>query len=1251
MRIPLVLAVLVSVLITSCSREEPESASPNPSETASESEVGSRAASDGGPSERPVDSGAEPSIAAKTEGPSSEASERTIEVIVEPAEIGTIIVVADTRGDESPRTFPGPRARVDAQPERAYRVHAFTDESISSTAIALAGEPVTLELRPRPRLSGTVTGGGEPVEAELQLGAWAADFESRWQTVTNSGRFAIEGLEPGFYALRVKSLDDRFGSRLVPVDLVSGKLADVRIDLDPTPSPGSQTRPHWEATVVDRDTGEPIAGAKAESGPIGEVVTTDDGGRLRLLQARTVTVRRAGYCTATFARSRGKRLELVSGRRVAGRVVDESGKPIRAATISVGASVRLGQFLDTVSANENGDFEVWLAAEATRMWLTIADDRHIPRFIEVTEISEEALQIGTVQLAAGATAILELQSRSSKRPIANTEILSRLIEVPDSRVGTAFERRGTTTARGRVVIHGLAPGEYRVGSGENVVFTVGIGESFLRRADLLSADETALTDIRITADGVPVEGARVEGSQLGTVYTSPEGVARVHGHPPLRLRVTPTTDLLPELMTYDRQIYQGQSIPRRVELHRRAEVRGQVLFEGKPAAGFRIEASTDGYRARLTADGEGRFRLDVPSKGPWKLVAQRLEDGAGERIEVPSLEDVPESWVLHATPKRGSWWRRIVDDPIDALPVLRADFIHPLRKSVLSTCAPAVGIDRVAYSNSREIVVQSFDSAETLGRTTCELPVLQMSYGAEGSRLIVMTPHDVLALDAQSLEEVWHLPRIAPRSIDLTPDGRTIAISSQRAVRIIEVETGRERSSVEAGSYAVWSADGKSLFARNGGKVECYPGQGGEVNWEEPTTALDQGRSSWNAPMFRAPGFGGVLILTLDGLYHLPGGKAKANLVFELPGEWSSDWGGVCRTEHGFLLRITQVPPSGRPTPKDFQPVMVVEFTGGRKLEHRVWAERNLARISLVSDPSGKRVFGFVPHRFFQFDRSFWGKDCEVADWGLLEPDGRVWTTRARLDVQSGRTAVLEDQGGEVVKSSTHWIARPNRDQPVMIERASGRERPIVGPPEELLNTSRIWLSDGGTYLATIEQGEEVWPVLSLWNLETGHRLYEILLEQGPMQLSPDGVSRSGYVVGSRKDAVVGLDQSGNEAWSVVNHGTKRTTVAGERVATANRLLDAKTGAEILKVSKEGRSELVDNLLGLYGRFGDPRLDGRLRLVDAETGQYLVLIDLPRELSDVRFCGITPDRTRLLVIAQVEGRQEPGQFLLTLEPQ
>jgi protocatechuate 3,4-dioxygenase beta subunit len=493
--------------------------------------------------------------------------------------------------------------------------------------------------------------------------SWSSGLAEKKATSDSAGSFAIPNLVPGQFQLQGRH--QGFAPLFVPGIAVPAGTA--RIDLgaltlergaaiegrvtDPAGVPLSETEVNLSPAP------DPAAARILDTRTLAEwpVARTDAEGRFRFEDLRqgarfNLRVGHPGYVPAVVhsveAPTREPlRIELKTGRAVAGRVKSPEGKPVPGAEVFLQADPASGQ-RSLGATDEEGRFRsagiqpgtVELAAHAPGYPLAILQNVRIPEDGDVEGL-EITLHKGSV---------LEIQVLDSRRqPVAGALVVAH-IDDPGSWVRLRWiPHQCETDEAGRCRLDELDLGTYRVFAQSEkhgqIQDTVEIAPGVNRR-DLVFPSGVTVSGRVIDETGAPVGGAALSLSPVGSgssfeafslgdgsfqLPAVTDGTYRLSGAAPGFAETA-----LPEEVQVAGQEVRGLTL----RLSRGATLTGKVIgLDPEELAGVSITALRMDEDLSFTqpllgqTDREGRYRLSELAAGDWRITAE----ARGRSIQQP----------------------------------------------------------------------------------------------------------------------------------------------------------------------------------------------------------------------------------------------------------------------------------------------------------------------------------------------------------------------------------------------------------------------------------------------------------------------------------------------------------------------------------------------------------------------------------------------------------------------------------------
>jgi protocatechuate 3,4-dioxygenase beta subunit len=522
---------------------------------------------------------------------------------------------------------------------------------LPAAAVVREGERSNLRVsldRLREALGAVVDPAGRPVagaDVHLVPSDLSADGAGLLATTSSAGRFRIERLAPGSYDLEARA--HGFAPATVRGILVSaggrGPAGLGTVVLDPQA---------WvEGFVVDPD-GRPVPGARVLPAPtdasqpprdVGEILTAADGSfqvpGFRAGERLTLRVAREGYAPRTVSGIEvppPEPLEVVlePAGRIAGTVVDESGRPVEGATVvirepeAVLPGIPGGRLVGGARADTEGRF----AAEGLppgRFRLQVAGTGYVSAEAGPFELAAGEAREGVEVVLRRGAALEGRITGPTGEPVAGADV----------RIVPHGGERGAAPARsdgeGRYRLEGIAEGRRKLHVSH---------PGFLpaeREADVASG--TSRLDFRLEtgveiagrvisgASSSPVPGAEVRllpmevrrPTPVKTARSDPEGGFRFAGVPPGRYRLTAEKEGASGGHA-ELQVGAGPAAPVEIRLQPGATLRGRLLgLSPRDLAQVELRAvDAAGLARRGRVDFQGGYEISDVPPGLWTVVAQ-----------------------------------------------------------------------------------------------------------------------------------------------------------------------------------------------------------------------------------------------------------------------------------------------------------------------------------------------------------------------------------------------------------------------------------------------------------------------------------------------------------------------------------------------------------------------------------------------------------------------------------------------------
>jgi len=497
-----------------------------------------------------------------------------------------------------------------------------------------------------------------------ELGAASLDGRQRVEATTaGGGRFRIEGLIPGDFAV-VALADAQAPGHRSPVVVRARETTRIQLAL-------ARGGVALDGRILDAGGGG-VGGARVTAlgralslgrPPVVFPVTAGGDGRYRLTLAPGpygLRVEAAGYAPASVelfvARSTTQDVRLVPAARVAGRVVEHSGKrPLAGAEVML-TSVPPGEVAAPRAARTGagGQFEL-TGLGPGRYQLTARQGRLASTGKILALHAGQAIDGIEVEVGPG-LAIGGRVKGDGGAGLANIHVFA-VREAPPF----GPEAHTRTGRDGGYVVEGLLPGRYRL-SARAEGYGPGRATAQLLDADLPSVDivlpaAIAVNGRVVAADGRPVEGARVQArSAISTrgrmavagaqsVLSAADGSFHLDGIAPGQLRMDVRHPEQGTAAFGPQEVRAGESRSVHLVLVRGASIEGQVRTEdGQPAPGVRVAAFAADGRTGLEAENasgpDGRYRLSSLPPGRIAVVADRAEPRSFTSQDQPNQKTV-----------------------------------------------------------------------------------------------------------------------------------------------------------------------------------------------------------------------------------------------------------------------------------------------------------------------------------------------------------------------------------------------------------------------------------------------------------------------------------------------------------------------------------------------------------------------------------------------------------------------------------
>lgn len=528
-----------------------------------------------------------------------------------------------------------------------------------------------------------------PAEAErLSLQLRDGDLLAEHETRTGAaGRFVLREVAAGAYDLRIDA-PGLAPLRRMGVEVPRGELRDLgRLAAEPAVAVAGR--------VVDGE-GEPVAGARVSVDPfspyrewrgtrsvyvfssgvtppnhqVGGVVSDGEGrfrlGGLAAGELVDLDVEHDRYQSRSVPGveppAEDLEIELDSGVRVTGRVLDPSGRPVPAAHVRLrGESViqtsggsSTHSYSRAEISDEDGRFDVAGLTPGRLRVEALSGDMSPAAAGPFTAANGD--RIGPLELVLGEPAVLEgtLYGLDGE-PVPGVEVTARRSTSPDPGVRRTRTRSARTGPAGAYRLPGLAPGDYSLTAETGTaraVARVEMGRAS-RRLDLQLEEHRALGGRVIGADGGPAVEPRLEifslesdGDALTAALRGAEDGSFVWSDPPLGAhRIVATAG--EQRGVLDVEVTERPPRDLVVRLRPGAEVRGRidgvapdrvqrVQVAARPAAGGRLRFGRTDHR--------GGYRVGGLTPGAWTVTADL--PGVGRAEGGVEIADAGETAVL-----------------------------------------------------------------------------------------------------------------------------------------------------------------------------------------------------------------------------------------------------------------------------------------------------------------------------------------------------------------------------------------------------------------------------------------------------------------------------------------------------------------------------------------------------------------------------------------------------------------------------
>ncbi|HVE85108.1 MAG TPA: carboxypeptidase regulatory-like domain-containing protein [Myxococcales bacterium] len=480
------------------------------------------------------------------------------------------------------------------------------------------------------RVTGVVLDDGRPVPGvELEL---LGGPEKLAAVSDASGRFAFERVHPADYEVHGTA---PFAAGTVPVSVPEDRDPEpVTLDLDPVG--------RLRGVVLD-ETGRPLKGALVFLAGH-ETMTTEENGRFELTRAdgkERLIARANGYLLyeeelevpprTTLERNVVLRPAIL----LKGTVVDDTGQPVRAASVSLLPASGPESEESSTSTEEDGAFE--MEASRSSGEVEVESRGYVP-----TRQAISASAPARIVLKHGATLTVRLVDTDG-RPVTDAAVIASLLRGPDRRPFMARKESGEWQ------LAGLGAGEYRVEAHCELateVRVVRVDGHSPGRLEMKLPATGEISGTVVSSIGAPVADAWVRAAEAvadgevrygNSTHTDEQGQFHLQAGRGGRYTLLAMKDNHPPADGIPATV---DGAPVKIVLRDTASVRGRILYpDGAPARTFSIdgerERSSNGTFEREVTPGEQNLSITAPGFAPQ---VKSLNVREGESLD---LGDVP----------------------------------------------------------------------------------------------------------------------------------------------------------------------------------------------------------------------------------------------------------------------------------------------------------------------------------------------------------------------------------------------------------------------------------------------------------------------------------------------------------------------------------------------------------------------------------------------------------------------------------